>query len=126
MAENKEINEQEEEFTHHPIFGLWVEEDDSDKQAFVIKCECGQTKYNVDKEMFAEPQSRIFPGMTIDEFQKMQKNYQKFKGMKKQIQRVALAQHAESHPHCPAIEKMKKDAGVSNVRELPSPFRDAR
>ena len=65
-------------------------------------------------------------GMTIDEFQKMQKNYQKFKGMKKQIQRVALAQHAESHPHCPAIEKMKKDAGVSNVRELPSPFRDAR
>lgn len=126
MTKKEENNVTENDFQHHPIFGVWVEEDDSDKQAFVIQCECGKTVYNVEKELFLEPENRIFPGMTIDEFQKMQKNYQKFKGMKKQIQRVALAQHADAYPDCQAIEKMKNDAGVSSVQELPTPFRDMR
>jgi hypothetical protein len=109
----------------HKFFGLWAEDEKTGKKAFVIKCECGETFYNLEKDLFQDPDQHVFPGMTIDEFQKMQKKSQRLKGMRKQIQRVALAQHAEAHPECPFIAKMKEDAGVTSIQELPNPFRQS-
>jgi hypothetical protein len=126
MSDEKETTPEEAgaEFAHHPIFGIWAIDENTNKKAFVIRCGCGETVYYIEKDIFEEPESRVYPGMTIDAFQKMHKDYQKFKGYKRQIQRVALAQHAEQHPECPAVEKMKKDAGVTTIQELPNPFRD--
>ena len=122
MSDQK--NNQEEQ-AGHPFFGLWAEDEETGKFAFVIQCDCGKTVYYCDKELFAEPE-KIYPGMTIDEFQKMNKRHQKLIGMKRQVQRVALAQHAEQYADCPMVIKLKEDAGVSSVQELPNPFRDTK
>lgn len=107
----------------HQLFGIWAQEEETDKKAFVIRCACGETIYYLEKDLFGDSE-KIYPGMTINDFQKMQKKAQKLRGMKKQVQRVALAQHAEAHPDCPAIKKLKDNAGVSSVLEMPNPFHD--
>ena len=107
----------------HQFFGLWALDEETGKKAFLIRCACGETVYYLEKDFF-EDDNRVYPGMTIEEFRQMNKKAQKLKGLKKQIQRVALAQHAESHPDCPAIKKLKEAAGVTSIQEMPNPFHD--
>ena len=115
MSENKE--------KEHSLFALWARDDESDVPVFLIRCPCGETVYKLEKDFFKDPPD-LYPGMTMEEYKRTQREHQKLQGMKKQIQRVALAQHADNYPDCPAVDEMKKEAGVSSVQEIPNPFRN--
>ena len=107
----------------HQFFGLWAQDEETGKKAFVIRCPCGETIYYLEKDLFQEPDC-IYPGMTIEEFRQMHKKAEKLRGLKRQIQRVALAQHAQTYSACPTIAKLKEMAGVSSIHEIPNPFHD--
>ena len=121
MAEETKQNEKTET-EDHPLFAVWARDDETDSPLFVIRCPCGETVYTLEKDFFGEP-PEVVPGMTMIEYQQAQKKHIKLHGMQKQVQRVALAQHAESYKDCPWIEKMKAEAGVSSIQELPNPFK---
>jgi hypothetical protein len=106
----------------HPIFALWAQDDDTGNPMFVIRCDCGETLYKLEKDFFGDP-PKIYAGMTMVEYQKTQKAHMKLDGMKKQVQRVALTQHADSYGECPAIQRLKDEAGVDSIQQLPDPFK---
>lgn len=120
MSEENEKNIMEK----HPIFAFWGIEEKSGKKAFLIRCDCGETIYYLEKGLFQDP-GEVYPGMSMAEFKENHKMDQKLQGMKKQVQRVALAQHAEKYKDCPAINMLKEKAGVTSIQEMPSPFRES-